>query len=82
MRNEAPVMDAIRRLIDEEHVLRAEQSSHGGDATALRHRVQEVEAELDQCWDLLRQRRAARVAGSDGNAALGGAGRDQARSSQ
>jgi Protein of unknown function (DUF2630) len=82
MRNEAPVMDAIRRLIDEEHVLRAEQSSDGGDATTLRHRVQEVEAELDQCWDLLRHRRAARVAGSDGNPALAQGARNQARSSQ
>jgi Protein of unknown function (DUF2630) len=82
MRNEAPVMDAIRRLIDQEHVLRAEQSSDGGDAATLRHRVQEVEAELDQCWDLLRQRRAARVTGSDGDAALARAARDQERSPQ
>ena len=30
-----------------------------------RGRLREVEEALDQCWDLLRQRRAARDAGQD-----------------
>jgi hypothetical protein len=31
--------------------------------------LQAVEVELDRCWDLLRQRRALREAGSDPDAA-------------
>ena len=48
----------IGDLIAEEHDL-----ERGGDADAARRR--ELEVELDQCWDLLRQRRARRAAGED-----------------
>jgi hypothetical protein len=30
-----------------------------------RERLKKIEVELDQCWDLLRQRRARRAAGLD-----------------
>ena len=43
----------INGLVEEEHHLR--ESGHT-DASRLR----ELEAQLDQCWDLLRQRRARR----------------------
>ena len=60
-------LDIVRRiseLADQEHAL---ERSHGGDGLAedeLR-RLREIEVALDQCWDLLRQRRARRTAGQD-----------------
>jgi len=49
----------IGELINEEHKL--ERAGGEPDATRLR----ELEVELDQCWDLLRQRRARRAAGEN-----------------
>ena len=49
------VLDWIRKLEDEEHELLA--------SVAKRARRREIEEYLDQCWDLLRQRRAKRRAG-------------------
>ena len=54
------ILDAIRKLVDEEHAL---WSGKGGEeATA---RLDQLKVELDQCWDLLRQRRAKREFGLD-----------------
>ena len=58
----------ISRLVDEEHTLlqRGEQGElDDGDHGRLRS----LEVALDQCWDLLRQRRARRAAGLDPDAA-------------
>ena len=55
----------ISGLIDEEHRLREMVSRHELDTTDEKQRLAEVEANLDQCWDLLRQRRARREAGED-----------------
>jgi hypothetical protein len=58
----------IERLVGEEHELRAREQQDSSDPAALegdRERLQEVEVELDRCWDLLRQRRALRSAGAD-----------------
>jgi len=53
---------AINELAHEEHALLQKESD--GTATAEeRARVREIEVQLDQCWDLLRQRRARRDAG-------------------
>ncbi len=52
------VLDRIRTLVDEEHVLRAADEL---DVQRIAH----VEETLDQCWDLLRQRRALREFGED-----------------
>ncbi|GAA2734813.1 DUF2630 family protein [Actinocorallia aurantiaca] len=56
------IMDRIRRMIDEEHRLR---ESDDPDKASL---VKGIEEQLDVCWDLLRQRRAAREAGAEGYA--------------
>jgi hypothetical protein len=59
----------IRDLVAEEKTLR-EQLQHGGiTATEEHERLRRVEIELDQCWDLLRQRRALRETGADPRAA-------------
>jgi hypothetical protein len=62
------VHNAIEELVAEEHDLWQRESS--GDASdADRRRLKEVKVSLDQCWDLLRQRRALREAGFDPSAA-------------
>lgn len=58
----------IEGLVSEEHELRAREQADSPDPAALdadRERLRSVEVELDRCWDLLRQRRAARDAGAD-----------------
>ncbi|HUM00130.1 MAG TPA: DUF2630 family protein [Mycobacterium sp.] len=55
----------INVLVAEEKDLRArlQRGEISGDEEHARLRV--LEAELDQCWDLLRQRRALRETGGD-----------------
>ena len=56
-----PVLNHIQRLVAEEHRLH-EQRAH---PQADRERLVQVQVELDQCLDLLRQRRALRDVGLD-----------------
>jgi hypothetical protein len=58
------VLNWIRKLEDEEHEL-LKKEEQGGASEAKRARRREIEEYLDQCWDLLRQRRAKRRAGLD-----------------
>ena len=61
--DEQDIIERIDRLVAEEHELR-EKHPHGlepGDADRLRH----LEVQLDQAWDLLRQRRAKQHADLD-----------------
>ena len=58
---DAPVRKHIEDLVKEEHRLRAEESLTPAD----HHRLESIQVELDQCWDLLRQRRALREFGQD-----------------
>ena len=55
------ILRHIAALVDEEHRMRAAGTLAATDAQRLRH----VETQLDQCWDLLRQRRAKREFGAD-----------------
>lgn len=62
---DSETMAHIRGLVAEEKNLRA-QLQHGDIGTFEEHdRLRRLEIELDQCWDLLRQRRALRDAGGD-----------------
>jgi Protein of unknown function (DUF2630) len=56
-----PVLKHIERLVKEEHALYGQ----GGLSDADQQRLKKLEVELDQCWDLLRQRRALREFGDD-----------------
>jgi len=56
-----PVLKHIERLVKEEHEL----YEQGRLSDADRQRLRTLEVELDQCWDLLRQRRARREFGDD-----------------
>lgn len=58
---EQPVLNHIQELVDEEHKLFSKESLTEDD----RKRLDQLEIQLDQCWDLLRQRRALRNAGDD-----------------
>jgi hypothetical protein len=54
--DETDILSRIHALVDEEHKLR-EGTEHTDDDKS---RMGKIEADLDQCWDLLRQRRAKR----------------------
>lgn len=58
--NEQSILEHVHRLVEEERALR--QASPGAEAG---ERLAHLEQELDQCWDLLRQRRAKREFGDD-----------------
>jgi hypothetical protein len=62
------IANRIETLVAEEHQLRNREESDVHNAEALeadKQRLQQVEIELDRCWDLLRQRRALRDAGAN-----------------
>ncbi|MDR7277963.1 DUF2630 family protein [Catenuloplanes atrovinosus] len=62
------ILSQINSLVDEEHKLR-EQLAAGEITAGEEHdRLRAVEESLDQCWDLLRRRRAAREFGQDPDA--------------
>ncbi len=58
------IVGRIGKLADEEHHLERAHTGSGLSADELA-RLREIEVQLDQCWDLLRQRRARRAAGRD-----------------
>jgi len=62
--DDAEVLGRIDELAREEHEL-FERESHGKVTNADRDRLRRLQVTLDQCWDLLRQRRARRAAGLD-----------------
>jgi len=56
------ILHNIDSLVKEEHTLMTQAES--GELTDEQHaRLKEIEVSLDQCWDLLRQRRARREFG-------------------
>ncbi len=58
------VMNQIGNLVEEEHTLERQAAAEGlGEEQQAR--LRDLEVQLDQCWDLLRQRRARRDAGLD-----------------
>jgi hypothetical protein len=64
------ILSRIESLVAEEHSLQHSEQADAERAQAEplaadRERLQQVSVELDQCWDLLRQRRARRAAGED-----------------
>ena len=60
--------DLIRRISDlmqADHELENAGARHGGLDEAEQARLDALNVQLDQCWDLLRQRRGRRHAGED-----------------
>jgi hypothetical protein len=60
--------DRIERLVAEEHQL-WDREAHGIATDEDHRRLEAIKVSLDQCWDLLRQRRALREASLDPSAA-------------
>jgi hypothetical protein len=58
------VIGRINEIAHEEHEL-WEREGRGEITDAERERLRELGVTLDQCWDLLHQRRARRAAGED-----------------
>ena len=56
------VLSQINALAHEEHQL-YEQAGEDGLSDEEQSRLKSIEVQLDQCWDLLHQRRARRNAG-------------------
>lgn len=61
---DAELVHRIDALVEEEHRLERDHAAQGLDDSG-RARLQQLEVQLDQAWDLLRQRRARRRAGQD-----------------
>ena len=62
--NDQDILTRIQALVEEEHTLREVPGDGLVPDTA---RLTQVEESLDQCWDLLRQRRAKSESGEDPN---------------
>lgn len=62
--DDVEIVRRIGELTQEEHHL---ERAHEGEALSEEElrKLREIEVTLDQCWDLLRQRRARRRAGED-----------------
>lgn len=62
--DDSEIVSRIGQLADEEKTLEQSHVGKGLSDDELK-RLRAVEVALDQCWDLLRQRRARRGAGQD-----------------
>jgi hypothetical protein len=56
------IRSRISQLVEEEHRLRGSSAEHNDEQRA---RIAQLEQDLDQLWDLLRQRDAKRQYGGD-----------------
>jgi hypothetical protein len=59
------ILSRIKTLVDEERSLAGDNES----AQERQDRRRQLEEQLDQCWDLLRQRQALRESGGNADAA-------------
>jgi len=66
--DDAQIHGTIEELVAEEHEL-WQRESEGNASEDDRRRLDALKVSLDQCWDLLRQRRALRESGRDAEAA-------------
>ena len=59
------IHERIEQLVAEEHELFQRAEAEAGLSDEEHRRLESIRIGLDQCWDLLRQRRALREAGRD-----------------
>ena len=62
MTSDQGILSRIGRLVDEENELHRRPGALSEEEAS---RLEDIEGELDQCWDLLNQRRALREFGED-----------------
>ena len=65
MAKDQDILDQVNQLIADEQELRARLQHRDIDESEEHQRLRALEVQLDQCWDLLRQRRALRETGGD-----------------
>ncbi|WP_024802168.1 DUF2630 family protein [Nocardia sp. BMG51109] len=69
---EQDILTRIKDLVDREHQLRSKTESGALDPERERAQLADLEVMLDQCWDLLRQRRASTDRGENPDEAQAG----------
>jgi hypothetical protein len=69
MATDSGIHEQISALVAEEKRLRGEREAGSIDPDDELARLRDIEVQLDQCWDLLRQRQALRDSGGDPDAA-------------
>ena len=62
---DAHILNRVQELVNEEHGLRERTQAGTITLDEEQQRLHQLEESLDQCWDLLRRRRAQREAGQD-----------------
>jgi hypothetical protein len=62
---EHDILGTVRSLVDQEHQLREKRLAGEIDSQEEHAELRTLEEALDQCWDLLRQRRAKSEFGED-----------------
>ncbi|MCV7418332.1 DUF2630 family protein [Mycolicibacterium litorale] len=65
MASDQDILAQVNKLVAEEQQLREALQQREIDESEEHQRLRAVEVQLDQCWDLLRQRRALRESGRD-----------------
>lgn len=65
MAKDQDILGEVHRLVAEEQELRAKLQRREIEEADEQQRLRALEVALDQCWDLLRQRRALRDTGQD-----------------
>jgi Protein of unknown function (DUF2630) len=68
--NEEQILEQVRSLVDQEHELRTRVQERRLAPEEEQNQLHRLEEALDQCWDLLRQRRARQEAGEDPDEAI------------
>lgn len=63
--DEKQILERVSELVREEHELRDRYAEGQLGADEEQARLRQLEESLDQCWDLLRQRRARQAAGDN-----------------
>ncbi|MCX5059348.1 MULTISPECIES: DUF2630 family protein [unclassified Streptomyces] len=58
MEQDRQILARITEMVEDERKLRESLASGEIDSTTEHQRLGQLERDLDQCWDLLRQRRA------------------------
>jgi hypothetical protein len=66
---DSEILSTVQRLVMQEHELREQGARGAAEAGPDRARLAEIDESLDQCWDLLRQRRALREFDQDAETA-------------
>jgi len=65
MTTDRGIHEQISDLVAQEHELRTKLQNHEIEPADEQARLRELEVQLDQAWDLLRQRQALRDSGAD-----------------